>query len=84
MEEYLIPAAHAEAELIEKKSRFIGAVYPVESEQEARACIEAVKKKHYDARHHCFCYRPASRRAPPGSRCWRSLTARTCRMSSAS
>ena len=50
MEEYLIPAAHAEAELIEKKSRFIGAVYPVESEQEARACIEAVKKKHYDAR----------------------------------
>ena len=44
MEEYLIPAAHAEAELIEKKSRFIGAVYPVESEQEARACIEAVKK----------------------------------------
>ncbi len=60
MEEYLIPAAHAEAELIEKKSRFIGAVYPVESEQEARACIEAVKKKHYDARHHCFCYRLAS------------------------
>ena len=45
MEEYLIPAAHAEAELIEKKSRFIGAVYPVESEQEARACIEAVGRR---------------------------------------
>lgn len=60
MEEYLIPAGPAEAELIEKKSRFIGAVYPVETEQEARACIEAVRKKHYDARHHCFCYRLAS------------------------
>ena len=56
MEEYLIPAAHAEAELIEKKSRFIGAVYPVESEQEARALLEAVKREHYDARHNCWCY----------------------------
>ena len=59
MEEYLIPAGAAEAELVEKKSRFIGAVYPVETEREARACIDAVRKKHYDARHHCFCYRLA-------------------------
>lgn len=60
MEEYRIPASAAEAEFVEKKSRFIGAVYPVESEQEARACIDAVRKKHYDARHHCFCYRLAN------------------------
>ena len=46
MEEYQIPAGPSEAELSDKKSRFIGAVYPVESEEEARACIETVRKKH--------------------------------------
>ena len=60
MEEYRIPAGPSEAELVEKKSRFIGQVFPVETEEEARACIEAVRKKHYDARHHCFCYRLAN------------------------
>ena len=60
MEEYRIPAGPSEAELVEKKSRFIGQVFPAETEDEARACIEAVRKKHYDARHHCFCYRLAN------------------------
>lgn len=60
MEEYRIPAGPSEAELVEKKSRFIGRVFPAETEEEARACIEAVRKKHYDARHHCFCYRLAN------------------------
>jgi len=53
----LIPTAASEAEFTEKRSRFIGHVWPVESEEEARAYIEAVKKKHYDARHNCWCYR---------------------------
>ena len=57
MNEYLIPTGAAEAELVEKRSRFIGQLFPVESEEEARACIERVKKKHYDARHNCWCYR---------------------------
>ncbi len=57
MTEYLIPSAQSEAEYIEKRSRFIGEVYPVESETQARAYIEAVKKRHYDARHHCWCFR---------------------------
>ena len=57
MEEYLIPAKAAEAEYIEKKSRFIGNVFPVSSEEEVRACLEQIRKKHYDARHHCYCYR---------------------------
>lgn len=60
MEEYRIPAGPSEAELVEKKSRFIGQVFPAETEEEARACIETVRKKHYDARHHCFCYRLAN------------------------
>ncbi len=57
MTEYLIPTAEAQAELVEKRSRFIGHVWPVDSEEEARSYIEATKKKHYDARHNCWCYR---------------------------
>lgn len=43
-------------EHIEKKSRFIGHAAPVKSEEEARAFIEAVKKKHWDARHSCSAF----------------------------
>ena len=57
MTEYLIPTGRAETELVEKRSRFIGHVWPVESEEEARGYIEAMKKKYYDARHNCWCYR---------------------------
>lgn len=46
----------AEGEIIEKKSRFIAQIAPVETEEEAYAFIEKVKKKHYDARHNCFAF----------------------------
>ena len=57
MTEYYIPTGHSETELVEKRSRFIGQVWHVSSEEEARARIEETKKKHYDARHNCWCYR---------------------------
>ena len=57
MTEYFIPTGASETELVEKRSRFLGHVWPVESEGEARARIEEIRKKHYDARHHCWCYR---------------------------
>ena len=57
MTEYFVPTGPAETELVEKRSRFLGQVFPVESEKEARARIEAVRKRHYDARHNCWCYR---------------------------
>ena len=57
MTEYYIPTASSETELVEKRSRFIGHVWHVQSEEEARARIEETKKKHYDARHNCWCYR---------------------------
>lgn len=56
MESYIVPFQEAETEMIEKRSRFIGHIWRVESEEEARAHIEAAKKKHYDARHNCWCY----------------------------
>ena len=56
MSEYYVPAGAGEAEYTEKRSRFLGHVRPVESEEEARAFIADMKKKYYDARHNCWCY----------------------------
>ena len=56
MSEYLVPAGEGESEYVEKRSRFLGHVRRVSSEDEAREFITAIKKKHYDARHNCWCY----------------------------
>ena len=56
MTEYYIPTRASETEFVEKRSRFIGHVLPVETEEEARAFIDAMKKRYYDARHNCWCY----------------------------
>ena len=40
MEDYLVPRGVGQAEYIEKKSRFLGGVYPVTSEQEAKEILE--------------------------------------------
>ena len=56
MTEYYIPTGHSQTELVEKRSRFIGQVWRVSSEEEARQRIEETKKQHYDARHNCWCY----------------------------
>ena len=50
-EEYKAVYEGGEGELIEKKSRFIATVIPVESEEEALAFIEAMKKKYWNATH---------------------------------
>ena len=56
MDEYLVPTGYGEDEFVEKKSRFIGRVWYVESEEEALARIQEMKKKHYDATHNCWAY----------------------------
>ncbi|MDD5949900.1 MAG: YigZ family protein, partial [Lachnospiraceae bacterium] len=43
-------------EIVEKKSRFLAAVLPVKSEEEAIAQIEQYKKKYWDARHNCYAF----------------------------
>ncbi len=45
-----------EAEIVEKKSRFIATVRPVENEEEAVAFINEMKKKYWDARHNCSAF----------------------------
>ena len=56
MDEYLVPTGFGEDEFTEKKSRFIGRVWPVETEEEALEHIQAMKKQHYDATHNCWAY----------------------------
>lgn len=54
--EYRTVYQGGEGEIVEKKSRFIATVAPVESEEEALQFIEAMRKKYWDARHNCFAY----------------------------
>ena len=56
MSDYRIPAGPGEAEFTEKRSRFLGHLRPVQSEEEARSFIAAMKKEYHDARHNCWCY----------------------------
>ena len=51
-----MPTAFGEDEFVEKKSRFIGRAWPVETEEEALAHIAEMKKQHYDATHNCWAY----------------------------
>ena len=53
MEDYLVPRGVGQAEYIEKKSRFLGGVYPVTSEQEAKEILERVRKQHYEHQQLC-------------------------------
>ena len=56
MEEYLVPTDFGEDEFYEKKSHFIGRLWPVETEEAALEKIQQMKKQHYDATHNCWAY----------------------------
>ena len=56
MSEYFVPAGSGEAEFVEKRSSFLGHVRFAGTEDAAREFINEMKKKHYDARHNCWCY----------------------------
>ena len=48
---------NASFEIVEKKSKFIGNVFYVETREEAENIIKEQKKKYHDARHNCYAYR---------------------------
>ena len=56
MTEYYLPTGYGTSEFVEKKSRFIGEVWRISTEEEARQRVAEVKKKYHDARHSCWCY----------------------------
>ena len=45
-----------EAEIVEKKSKFIANLIYVQTTDEAENYINKIRKKHYDAKHHCYAY----------------------------
>ncbi len=56
MTAYRVPFGDSQSEFVEKRSRFISHLWRVETEAQARARIEEMKKTYYDARHNCWCY----------------------------
>ncbi len=56
LSQYKTVYAGGEAEIIEKKSRFIATVRPVKTEEEAIEFIESMKKKYWNATHNCSAY----------------------------
>jgi uncharacterized YigZ family protein len=50
-------AAPAEASVRERASRFLALAWPVESEERVRELLEPLRKKYYDATHHCYAWR---------------------------
>lgn len=56
MDEYLVPTQEAHAEFTERRSRFIGHIYPVETEEEAISRLKAVREKYWNATHNVYAY----------------------------
>jgi len=54
--EYTTVKTETSAEFIEKRSRFIGYIKPVTTEDEAVAFIESLRAKHWDATHNVYAY----------------------------
>lgn len=54
---YLTLAQPATGEFRDRGSKFLAFAYPIESEKEALAWVELLRKEHHKANHHCFAYR---------------------------
>lgn len=54
---YKSVAAPAQGLFKDKGSRFISYIYQVRSETEVKPLVDAIRKEHHAARHHCFAYR---------------------------
>ena len=78
---FTIEEEKLEAEIVEKKSKFIGTLFYITSEEQAQDIIKKVKKQYYDARHNCFAYRVMTENGvverfsddgEPSRYCWRA------------
>ena len=57
MEKFITIESHAQAEIVEKKSKFIANMFYIDSIEEAENIIKETRKKYFDARHNCVAYR---------------------------
>ncbi|OFX54518.1 MAG: YigZ family protein, partial [Bacteroidetes bacterium GWA2_30_7] len=54
---YLTIESQSEGLFKDKGSKFIAFAIPVCNEDEIKQHLESIRKKYYDARHHCYAYR---------------------------
>lgn len=54
---YKTIVAPSQAVTKDKGSRFITYAYPIEQEPDVKPLLDALRKKHYDATHHCYAWR---------------------------
>lgn len=57
VEEFITIEENVEAEITEKKSKFIANLFYIENVEEAEKIIKEIKKKYFDAKHNCIAYR---------------------------
>ena len=57
MEKFKTIINNAEAEIVERRSKFIANIYYVKSLEEVEEKLKAIKKKYFDSRHNCYAYR---------------------------
>ena len=60
-EQILTVSGFGEFKLKEKGSSFIGQVYPTGTADEAETFLTGIRKEFFDATHHCYCYKLASK-----------------------
>lgn len=56
MTEYLVPTRDADAEFVERRSRFIGHIFRTETEEEALARLRQMRETYWDATHNVYAY----------------------------
>ena len=57
MDEFITIMEDVQAEVVEKKSKFIANFFYIETVEQAEEIIKNTKKKYFDARHNCIAYR---------------------------
>ncbi|MCK6695544.1 MAG: YigZ family protein, partial [Thermoanaerobaculia bacterium] len=50
-------AGPSTGEFKDRGSKFLAYAYPATTEEEAMGLVEALRKEHFKARHHCFAWR---------------------------
>ena len=53
---YKTVSAQSSGEFKDKGSKFIGLVFPITNESEVKEIVQAIKKEHFTAAHHCYAY----------------------------
>ena len=57
VDHYLTIEAPVEVAMRERSSKFLSYIYPVETEEQIKEALDALRKRYFDATHHCYAWR---------------------------